>query len=53
MDQEYIASEKFGLPIGIKAPAIITKDVNLIDFSLTDVVQKHKGVFLNFFRGSW
>ena len=47
------ANEHFGLPLGFTAPLFTAVDVDGNPFDLQAACKQYKGVFLNFFRGSW
>ena len=49
----HLANEQFGLPLGISAPLFTTVDVDGNPFDLQTACKQFKGVFMNFFRGSW
>ena len=49
----HLANDKFGLPLGFVAPAFSSSDVDGKLIDLQTICKQYKGVFLNFFRGSW
>ena len=53
MTEEHISNPKFGLPLGTKAPLIDTKDVFEQNINMTEILQNHSGVLIDFFRGAW
>jgi len=44
---------KFGLPVGTKAPLFEAVDVEKQPVNLQDLLTENKGVLLDFFRGAW
>ena len=42
-----------GLTIGSKAPIIDTKDVFENEINLNKLLEKNRGVMIEFWRGSW
>ncbi len=53
MTNLHISTPNKGLQLGIKAPAIETEDIDGDKVNLTKLLEKHTGVLLDFFRGSW
>ncbi len=53
MTEEDAYSSKKGLSIGSSAPIIETKDVYNHEITLEVLLQRFKGVFIDFFRGVW
>jgi peroxiredoxin len=53
MTEEDASSSKKGLSIGSSAPIIETKDVYNNEITLEVLLQRFKGVFIDFFRGAW
>lgn len=53
MTELHISTPGKGLPLGSKAPLIDTEDIDGDIVNLTKLVSKHRGVLLDFFRGSW
>jgi hypothetical protein len=48
-----LANERFGLPLGILSPPFSASDVDGNTIVLESQLKEYKGIFLNFFRGSW
>lgn len=46
-------TENIGLTIGSKAPIIDTKDVFDNEINLNTLLEKNRGVMIDFWRGSW
>jgi hypothetical protein len=42
-----------GLPTGVSAPRIDTKDINGNIVNLKNLLEKYNGVLIDFFRGNW
>jgi len=42
-----------GLPTGIEAPIIDTKDIEGNPINLKTLLEEYKGVLIDFFRGNW
>jgi len=53
MTEAHISTPNKGLTIGSKAPIIETKDVFDIDIKLANLLEKHNGVMIEFWRGTW
>jgi hypothetical protein len=53
MTEEHISNTTKGIPLGVKAPTVETKDIYKNNINLTDLLQKHKGILIDFFRGAW
>ena len=53
MTDLHISTPNKGLPLGTKAPMIITEDIDGDPINLAELLKKHKGVLLDLFRGSW
>ncbi len=52
-ETQHISTPNKGLTIGSKAPIIETKDVFDNDIKLADLLEKHNGVMIEFWRGTW
>jgi peroxiredoxin len=53
MTEDNQSSNVDGLSIGTKAPMIDTMDITGLKINLNDLLDTHKGVLLEFFRGAW
>ncbi len=53
MTNLHISTPNKGLQIGTKAPVIETEDIDRDTVNLIRLLEKHNGVLLDFFRGSW
>ncbi len=53
MTDLHISTPNKGLQLGIKAPMIDTEDIDGDKVNLISLLEKHTGVLLDFFRGSW
>ncbi|GAG16787.1 unnamed protein product [marine sediment metagenome] len=42
-----------GLAVGTKAPLFETLDIDKNEVSLTNLLESHRGVLIDFFRGNW
>lgn len=42
-----------GLTVGTDAPLIDTQDIYSNKVNLTDLLETHDGVMIDFFRGNW
>lgn len=52
-ETQHISTPNKGLTIGSKAPIIETKDIFDNDIKLADLLEKHNGVMIEFWRGTW
>ncbi len=48
-----MTNKTFGLSIGTKASNFETVNIESNEISLGDLLSKHRGVLLDFFRGQW
>ncbi|KKM95133.1 hypothetical protein LCGC14_1191250 [marine sediment metagenome] len=53
MTNLHISTPNKGLQLGTKAPVIETEDIDGDSANLIKLLEKHNGVLLDFFRGSW
>ncbi|MHA1916649.1 MAG: hypothetical protein ACW986_17520 [Promethearchaeota archaeon] len=53
MTDLHISTPNMGLPLGTKAPTIDADDIDGEHVNLSELIGKHEGVLLDFFRGSW
>ncbi|KKK42772.1 hypothetical protein LCGC14_0778090 [marine sediment metagenome] len=53
MTKLHISTPNKGLHIGTQAPVIETEDIDGDSVNSIKLLEKHKGVLLDFFRGSW
>lgn len=53
MTEEHISTPNICLPTGSKAPMFDTQDIEGKDLSLTNLLENHRGVLIDFFRGGW
>jgi hypothetical protein len=53
MTNLHISTPNKGLQLGTKAPVIDTEDIDGVSVNLIKLLEKHTGVLLDFFRGSW
>ena len=53
MTEEHISNPKFGLQLGTKAPIINSMDVFDQNINTEEILQNHRGVLIDFFRGAW
>jgi hypothetical protein len=53
MTNLHISTPNKGLELGTRAPVIETEDIDGDNVNLIKLVDKHDGVLLDFFRGSW
>ena len=53
MTEEHISNSKKGIPLGVKAPTVETKDIYNNNINLTNFLQKYNGILIDFFRGAW
>jgi len=51
-DQNNYAGDK-GLSVGEKAPQFSITDVNGSKIDLSEILQKYRGLLIDFFRGIW
>ena len=42
-----------GLPIGSKAPTVDAIDIDENEVNLAKLLENHRGVLIDFFRGGW
>ncbi|MCK4382387.1 MAG: hypothetical protein KAW66_03755 [Candidatus Lokiarchaeota archaeon] len=48
-----VSNSEKGLKTGSKAPMIDTVDIYGEKIKLTDILQEHRGLLIDFFRGAW
>jgi len=53
MTETHISTPNKGLTIGTKAPIIKTKDIYDNDINLDNLLEKNRGVMIEFWRGNW
>lgn len=53
MTEEHISNPQFGLQLGTKAPTINSMDVFDQNINTEEILQNHRGVIIDFFRGAW
>ena len=53
MTEQHISTPNKGLPLGTKAPMIDADDIDGERVNLNELLEKHDGVLLDLFRGSW
>jgi hypothetical protein len=53
MTNLHISTPNLGLQLGSKAPMIDTEDIDGDSVNLNKILEKHAGILLDFFRGSW
>lgn len=53
MTNLHISTPNKGLKLGAKAPVIDAEDIDGVKVNLIKLLEKHAGVLLDFFRGSW
>ena len=53
MTEEHISTPNICLPTGSKAPMFDTQDIKGKDLSLANLLENHRGVLIDFFRGGW
>jgi hypothetical protein len=53
MTELHISTPNMGLPLGSKAPIINTEDIDGNTIDLIRLLEKHKAVLIDFFRGGW
>ncbi len=53
MTELHISTTNKGLPLGTKAPMIDEEDIDGDNVNLTKLLEKHNGVLIDLFRGSW
>ena len=53
MTEEHITTPNICLPTGSKAPMFDTQDIDGKDVNLANLLENHRGVLIDFFRGGW
>ena len=53
MTEEHITTKNICLPTGSKAPMFDTQDIDGKDVNLANLLENHRGVLIDFFRGAW
>jgi len=53
MTEEHITTPNICLPTGSNAPLFDTLDIDGKDVSLAILLENHRGVLIDFFRGGW